>query len=258
MALSEDKFYRARVIERSDFAPGLWKVRIDAGGDFNFVAGQYATLGVQTPEKLIERAYSIVSSPYEKNIEFFVELVPEGELTPLLFNIPVGGELSMRKIAKGRFTLDFKSGHKNHLLLSTVTGVAPYVSYVRTLYKDWKENKFPADIHLYIIQAGSRSWELGYREELEKFAAEAPWLDYVSSISRPWEDLDWKGETGRVEDIVRKYTDRWNLSGADTTGYLCGHPTMIENGLGILQRCGHDKKHLRVEVYWIPGKEAES
>jgi ferredoxin--NADP+ reductase len=258
MSPSDDKFYRAHISQREEFSSDLWKIRIDPGGEFQFVAGQYATLGVRTPEKFVERAYSIVSSPYEKELEIFIELVPHGELTPELYNVHVGGEVTLRKIAKGRFTLDLKSGHRNHLLLSTVTGVAPFVSYARTLHKDWKENRFPADIHLYMINGASRSWEFGYREELERIAAEVPWLSYVPTISRPWEDEKWKGETGRVEDIIRKYSDQWGLAGADTTGYLCGHPEMIEHGKGILLRRGFAKEYLKEEVYWIPAKGAAS
>lgn len=142
MSPAEDKFYRARILKRVDFSPDLWMIRVDPGGEFRFAAGQYATLGVQTPAKLIERPYSIVSSPYEKEVEFFIELVPHGELTPLLCKLQVGDEMTFRKISKGRFTLDVKSGRTNHLLLCTVTGIAPFVSYVRTLYLDWKEGKF--------------------------------------------------------------------------------------------------------------------
>jgi ferredoxin/flavodoxin---NADP+ reductase len=111
---------------------------------------------------------------------------------------------------------------------------------------------------LYVIQGASKPWEFGYREELEKMAAEVPWLTYVPTISRPWEDPSWKGETGRVEDVIRKYVDKWNLNVADTTGYLCGHPQMIELGDGILRRCGFDKNSVRQEVYWIPAKEAQA
>src|ERR1700719_2773059 len=78
----------------------------------------------------------------------------------------------------------------------------------------------------------------GYREELERFAAEVPWFKYVATISRPWEDAAWKGETGRVDDLVRKYIEQWGLRPETTTGYLCGHPSMCENGQGILQRAG--------------------
>ena len=258
MARPTDKHFTARVIDRKELSEDLWLVRVDPGGPFQFKAGQYATLGVRTNEKPVERAYSIVSSPYEKELEIFIELVPQGELTPQLHKVQVGGEITLRKIAKGRFTLDLKSGHKNHLLLCTVTGVAPFVSYARTLHKDWKENRFPADIHLYMVNGASRSWEFGYRDELERIAAEVPWLTYVPTISRPWEDAQWKGETGRVEDIIRKYSDQWGLTGADTTGYLCGHPEMIEHGKGILQRRGFAKEYLKEEVYWIPPKGAAS
>jgi len=258
MSLAEDKFHRARITHRHDIAPDLWIIRLDPGAKFEFVAGQYATLGTETPEKRVERAYSIVSSPYEKELEIFFELVPEGDLTPLLHKLQVGDEVSLRKTAKGRFTLDLKSGHKNHLLLATVTGIAPFVSYIRTLREDWTAKRFPADIHLYLINAASRSWEFGYREEIERIASEVPWLTYVSTISRPWEDTAWHGETGRVEDIIRKYADLWKLSGDDTTGYLCGHPQMIEHGKGILQRHGFKKEFLKEEVYWIPAKGAQS
>lgn len=254
MAQGEDKFYRAHVTHREDIADDLWKIRLDPGGDFRFEAGQFATLGVRSPEKLVERAYSIVSAPHEKELELFFELVPHGELTPLLHAVPVGGEITLRKAAKGRFTLDLKSGHRNHLLLCTVTGIAPFVSYVRGLYKDSKESRFLRDMRLYLINGASRSWEFGYREEMERFAAEVPWLTYVPTVSRPGEDTAWKGETGRVEDVIRKYTDLWGLSGADTSGYLCGHPQMIEHGMGILERRGFPKQSLKQEVYWIPPK----
>jgi ferredoxin/flavodoxin---NADP+ reductase len=105
-----------------------------------------------------------------------------------------------------------------------------------------------------VIQGASRSWEFGYREELERIAAEVSWLKYVPAISRPWEDAEWRGETGRVEDLIRKYTDQWALDAADTTGYLCGHPQMIELGIGILQRRGFAKQSLQQEVYWVPAK----
>ena len=102
-------------------------------------------------------------------------------------------------------------------------------------------NPMPGNHKLYCLQGGSRSWEFGYREELERFAAEVPWFKYVATISRPWEDAAWKGETGRVDDLVRKYTEQWGLRPETTTGYLCGHPSMCENGQGILQRAGWQK-----------------
>jgi ferredoxin--NADP+ reductase len=208
MALPTDKHFTARILERKDLSEDLWLIRVDPGGPFAFKAGQYATLGVDHEEKRIERAYSIVSSPYEESLEFFIE----------------------------------------------------FVSYVRTLYRDWKAGNtpMPGEHKLFCLQGGSRSWEFGYREELERIAAEVPWFKYVATISRPWEDAAWKGQTGRVDDLVRMYVDEWDLHPEKTTGYLCGHPSMCENGMGILQRAGWQKGSLFEEVYFIPGKEVEA
>jgi ferredoxin/flavodoxin---NADP+ reductase len=254
VASTEEKFYKARVLERIEVSDESWKLRIDPGGPFSFVAGQYATLGVPGPEKVIERAYSIVSSPYEDTLEFFLDLVPGGELTPRLFCLEPGAELKIRKVAKGRFTLDLASGHPNHLLVCTVTGVAPFVSFLRTVHRDWMNGTPPGDFQFFLINAASHSWEFGYREELERLAAGVPWLKYIPTVSRPWEDSAWTGEVGRAEDIVRKYADRWTLSGENTTAYLCGHPQMIELGLGILKRARFGKTSLKQEVYWVPAK----
>lgn len=258
MSAAPDNFYRARVVGREDLAEDLWTVRIAPDGPFNFIAGQYATLGVEQMGKRVERAYSIVSSPYEPELEFFIELVGEGELTPLLHQLRHGHEVTMRRAMKGRFTLDLKSGRRRHLLLATVTGVAPYVSFVRTLYRDWKRGHFPGDLELFLLHAASRSWELGYREELQQIAAEVPWLEYVPTVSRPWEDPAWQGETGRIEDLLRKYADQWNCRPGETTAYLCGHAMMIESAAGILKRRGFPKETLLQEYYWVPTKQQPS
>src|ERR1700758_2973555 len=99
-AFNEDKHYRAKITKRVDFAPELWMIRIDPGAQFKFTPGQYATLGVQGEEKRSARPYSIASSPYEKEIEFFFELVPNGELTPRIYALQPGDELLMRKASK--------------------------------------------------------------------------------------------------------------------------------------------------------------
>ena len=251
MSVPSDKFWQAEIVERRDFSHDLWSIRIKAEAKLNFQPGQYATFGVVEDGKVIERPYSIVSSPYEDTLEFFIELVPDGDLTPHLHKRKTGAPLVMRKVAKGRFTLDLKSGRKKHFLLATVTGLAPYSSMARTLQRDWKEGRLPEGLHLVCIQGASRSWELGYREEMESLARDAPWLTYIPTISRPWEDKDWKGEVGRVEDLMRKYSDSLELDADNAVAYLCGHPEMIEKGKGILQRRGFAKEWLREEQYWV-------
>jgi ferredoxin--NADP+ reductase len=254
MPATADKYEWVEILSRKDYADDLWSIRVRPDQKLLFKPGQYATLGVESEGRVIERAYSIVSSPLEDEIEFFFELVPQGQLTPLLYRLQPGQNILMRRQAKGLFTLDVKSGHKNHFLVSTVTGVAPYVSMARTFAREEGAGK-PFEHQLFALQAGSRSWELAYEEELAA-ATTHPWFHYVPTISRPWEDAKWNKETGRIEDVLRKYLDSWGLSPDDTTGYLCGHPAMIENSKGILQRRGFAKQSIREEIYWIPKKEA--
>ena len=101
-------------------------------------------------------------------------------------------------------------------MVSTVTGVAPFVSYVRTLFKDWKEGRFAGDHKFFLLDGASRSWEFGYREELENFAKQTPWFRCVFTVSRPWEDESWKGEVGRVDELIRKYADYWGCTAANS------------------------------------------
>ena len=252
---TDEKFYRAEITKRVDVAPDLWIFRIRSNSEFNFVPGQYASLAVEVDGKRIERPYSIASAPSESEVEFFFELVPNGALTPHLHKLQVGDQLRMRKLPKGKFSLDMSNGKRNHLLISTVTGVAPFVSYIRTLSKDWKEGRFDGSHKIFLLNGASRPWEFGYRDELMQFDRELPWFKYIPTVSRPWDHMDWSGEVGRADDILRKYADQWELDSNNSVAYLCGHPEMIEHSKAILKRRGFiDKKDVKEEVYWIPKK----
>ncbi len=254
MPASTERFQKATIIFRKDHTEDLWSIRVRPEHPITFKPGQYATLGIEEEGKVVERLYSICSSPHEAEVEFFFELVMRGRVTPPLYHRQVGDTLLMRHHAKGTFTFDGKSGHKQHLLVCTVTGVAPYISMARALAREARQGR-NLGVKLVVLQAASRSWEFAYRDELEALAREFPWITYIPVISRPWEDPEWDGEVGRVEDVLRKYIDDLNLVPHQTTVYLCGHPQMIENGKGILRRRGFPKDSVRGEVYWAPRKE---
>jgi len=253
MAAGEKKFQRVQIVERKDYAEDLWSIRVRPEEKLVFQPGQYATLGIRDGDHMIERPYSIVSSPREPEIEFFFELVRQGGLTPILHHMGVGETLWMRRQAKGRFTFDDQSGHRNHFLTATVTGVAPFVSIVRNLAAETRSGRTP-DVKLVIVHGASRSWEFAYRDELEALSNDSGWFRYVPTISRPWEDPTWKGEVGRIEDVLRKHLDVLGFEPSTTTTYLCGHPQMILNAKGILERRGFHKEFIREEIYWVPKK----
>lgn len=249
-----EKYMTVPIIRRQDYSPTLWSVWMKPPQELGFKAGQYVAFGVENHEKVLERAFSIVSSPYEPELEFFIEKVPAGALSPQLYELQVGDCVFMRKKAKGIFNIDVKSGHPQHFLVSTVTGIAPYISMVRTILRDLNEGRLAEPFRLVVLQGVSRSEEFGYDRELQSVAAERSWLTYIPTISRPWEDPEWKGERGRVDDLIRKYADNLGLTPQTTTAYLCGNAGMIVNARDILRRAGFDQGSIKEETYWPPGE----
>lgn len=239
--------YSAELFERRDVSPRLAVFRFRAAERPSFTAGQYATIGVAVDEDIIERPYSIVSSPNEPFLEFFVELVPGGDLTPKLWELKLGSRILIRRRVVGQLTVAPRA--KRHLMLATVTGVAPFVSILRTEEIERRRGKL-SDAQFLLIHGASRVTDFGpYLNELEELSR-AGSLTYVPTISRPWEEPNWKGETGRVEDILRKYTDRFVTGHPDSMAYACGHPSMIENVEGVLKRAGFRKDQIRKEQYF--------
>ena len=244
--MSTPAHLRARITERRDVGPDLWILRVRPEEALAFRPGQFATLGIPEGEKLVERPYSIASSPLEPELEFFLERVPGGALTERLYDLVPGDSLFVRRAAKGAFTFDDASGHPKHLMVATVTGVAPFVSMARTL----RRTRSTGGLQVFLLQGASRSWELGYDRELSSLQEETDWFRYLPTVSRPLEDPAWAGESGRVHHAIERSLARFLCDPMQTTAYLCGHPGMIEAGKEILQKAGFGKESIREERYW--------
>ncbi len=213
-------FPKAKLIERVDITEDLMVIKLEPEvGPFQFKPGQYCTLGIGD----IERAYSIVSAPHEPYLEIFVELVPDGELTPLMWDLKLGDCMSIRPRAKGIFTMDHRVHH--HFMLSTVTGVAPFVSMVRDwVHEGVNNHKF------YVLLGASYYDELTYDQELTDLAANYPHsVTFVPTVSRPNEakNANWRGAKGRVNAIAEDFLEEFALPIDDSMVYACGHPGMI-------------------------------
>ena len=211
---------QARLVYRRDVTEDLMVLRLEPEeGLFNFKPGQYCTLGRDG----IERAYSIASAPHESELEVFVELVPEGELTPRMWQLQLGDTMSLRPRAKGVFVRDASVHH--HLMVATVTGVAPYISMIRQYLHQGESGQT-----FYVLLGASYQDELTYDKELAAMAAAHPEsVKFVPTVSRPGEERNtgWDGEKGRVNNLVNKYLDFFAPPRDDTKVYACGHPGMI-------------------------------
>ncbi len=236
-----------------------------------FQAGQYTTLGLPgsapryhaaDPEdppadssKLIRRAYSIASSSLQgRYFEFFVALVRTGALTPRLFALAQGDRIHLGRRIVGMFTLDEVQPGKDIVLVATGTGLAPYLSMLRSRYA------FDAGHHTVVVHGSRVSYDLGYRSELEEMAARYEHFHYLPIIDRPQQDPGWQGEVGYVQRFFTEGTVAARLGHPltpdRTAVFLCGNPLMIDAMLTLLGGLGY-RKHTRqtpgeifVEEFW--------
>ncbi|MBF0143642.1 MAG: ferredoxin--NADP reductase [Magnetococcales bacterium] len=277
--------YNATLIFRQNLTPGLAILRIRPDQlPYRFRAGQFTVLGLirdaprlaatspeespsreETPtavspdkgQRLIRRAYSISSASQEGDyLEFYVSLVSSGELTPRLFHLREGDRLFVGPKATGVFTLDQTPPGSNLVLVATGTGLAPYISMVRTLALG---EGTPAR-NMAILHGASHSWDLGYRSELEGLAQASPGMRYLPIVSRPEEDSSWKGRTGRLQTWVAdpeiEKALGFPLSPEVTQVFLCGNPVMVKESVALLEAKGFtvgsrkEPGSLHLEQYW--------
>ena len=98
---------------------------------FRFINGQFAMIGLEVEGKPLLRAYSMVSANYEEELEFFSIKVPNGPLTSRLQHIKVGDKILVGRKPTGTLIHDNLLPGKNLWLLSTGTGLAPFMSVIR-------------------------------------------------------------------------------------------------------------------------------
>ena len=227
------RFTTCELVRREELTEDLIKFWIKPAQPFSFKPGQYCTIGVDG----IERPYSIVSSPDEKEIELFIEVVPVaegGHLTPLLDHLEVGAEMTLRPRAKGIFVL--QAQFKHHIFVGTVTGVVPYLSILRKFLNDpeWpepqegiKRNDYTFDV----LEGASYLDEFGYDDELTQIAGKHDFVKFYPSVSRPAEARNdpWTGAEGRINTLVEDYVSQLGFDPKETCIYACGHPQMIED-----------------------------
>lgn len=251
------KMATATLISKEVFAGGRlgkFVIKPEAGDRWWYQAGQYTTLGLDTPTGFVPRAYSIAGSPLDGGVlEFYIALVEGGALTPTIFNAEVGA--TFRYLSpKGKFTLtqaNVSGPKKTLVMVATGTGLAPFVGQLRTLWKAHQAG-VPNPYQVILFHGAAYSDEFGYAGELETMAADAAFgLAYVKTSSRPDASRGWTESIakGRVNEVARLVLGQPNAPGRvvempvgvdaaalkaridpATTAFLaCGNPGMIED-----------------------------
>jgi ferredoxin-NADP reductase len=178
---SHESRIAARLESKIEIVEGLAIFRFTLAEDFRFKPGQYATLWLTHRGKTLPRPYSIASSPSEfRVLEFYINLVAEGKLTPSLWDPEVLHALAHRypetELAvtgpRGRFVLDLDDP-RDFVFVASGTGLAPFMSMIRKLNEDYQTDPegFQAR-RIYVVHGVSLSSHFGYHKELERIAAD--------------------------------------------------------------------------------------
>lgn len=263
--------YNAKILKNEILTDNLFILSVIPDSPLDdFQAGQFTTLGLKAkekrhgntpdpkgqkdPEKMIRRAYSILSSPEQKGqLDFYIALVNEGELTPRLFVLKEGDALFMGNKITGKFTLDKTPGYKHLLLISTGTGITPFMSMMAAHFDQNPER------HWLLTHGVRHSQDLSFHNDLTKQHFENNNFHYLPLVSRPQEDSEWTGETGRVTIIDKERIEKetGKLFTPDQFDvFLCGNPAMIEEmtttfeTLGFKKDQGKEVGQIHIEEYW--------
>jgi ferredoxin--NADP+ reductase len=109
----------------------LFSFRCTRGGGFRFVAGQFAMIGLMADGKPLVRAYSMVSAPWEEELEFLSIKVQDGPLTSRLQHVKPGDTVLIGRKPTGTLLLENLLPGRTLWLFSTGTGIAPFMSLIR-------------------------------------------------------------------------------------------------------------------------------
>ncbi|MGY4831620.1 ferredoxin--NADP reductase [Sphaerotilaceae bacterium SBD11-9] len=98
---------------------------------FRFQSGQFTMIGLVVDSKPLLRAYSVVSPHWDETLEFLSIKVQDGPLTSRLQHIQVGDTVMIGRKASGTLLTQNLLPGKHLYLLSTGTGLAPFMAMIR-------------------------------------------------------------------------------------------------------------------------------
>jgi len=124
-------FNEERVLSVHHWTDKLFTFTTTRDPALRFSNGHFTMIGLKVNNKPLLRAYSIVSANYEEHLEFLSIKVPDGPLTSKLQHIQVGDSVIVGRKPTGTLVIDYLLPGKRLYLLSTGTGLAPFMSIIR-------------------------------------------------------------------------------------------------------------------------------
>ena len=241
------KWLEGRVIENRHWTDALFSLRVEAPR-LQFEAGQFVRIAL---EESLARPFSFVNPPQDPVLEFYGIVVPDGPLSPRLAQLRAGDRLLVATNPAGFLVLREVPDAETLWLVSTGTGIAPFLSILRT---DGPWQRFGKVV---LVHAVRHARELVYRDLVDEIRARHPAVfQYVTFVSREAAPGALAGRIpaaisdGRLEKAAgTALTDSSHVM-------LCGNPQMLKDAGAALARRGlrkHRRRapgHVTVESFW--------
>ncbi|MEW5248583.1 ferredoxin--NADP reductase [Microbulbifer sp. 2201CG32-9] len=230
-----------KVLEVHHWNDTLFSFKTSRDPGFRFENGHFTMIGLQRDNgRPLLRAYSIASANYEDELEFFSIKVPNGPLTSQLQQIKPGDEILVSRKPTGTLVADHLLPGKRLWLLSTGTGLAPFLSIIKDpgVYE-----RFDQVILTHGVRYVS---ELAYQNQIE---TELPEHEYFGQMVReqllyyPTVTREPYRNNGRLTDLMlsgKMFADldlpQPNVE--EDRFMLCGSPAMLKDLTAILDKWG--------------------
>ncbi len=232
---------------------------------FTFESGQFVMIGLEIDGRSILRAYSIASPHYANELEFLSIKVPHGALTSKLEKIKVGEDITLTTRATGTLVVGYLNPGKHLYLLSTGTGLAPFMSIIQDpdIY-----DKFEKIILVHCVREVS---ELAYETDITQVFPQNEYfgdvisekLIYYPSVTR--EDYSYnvlnskqgtKAHNERITTLLTsgRLTQDLNLPLLclkDDRFMLCGNNDMLQETMHILDDLGFTRANSRKQGDYV-------
>jgi ferredoxin/flavodoxin---NADP+ reductase len=236
-------FLEEKVLEVHHWTDRLFTFKTTREPTLRFSNGHFTMIGLRVNEKPLLRAYSIVSANYEDHLEFLSIKVPDGPLTSRLQHIKVGDTVIVGKKPTGTLLIDYLLPGKRLFLLSTGTGLAPFMSIVRdpATYEKFEQ--------IILVHGVRQKDELAYHDLLvEHLPAHELIGELVTSQLRYYPTVTREAyrNMGRVTDLIQtgKIFEDLQIPALDAASdrvMICGSPGMLKDLKHMLEGQGFNE-----------------
>lgn len=208
-------------------------LKLPAGTDLQYVAGQYGQFEAPPYEKIKEatsRAYSFSSHPQMKDhVEFLIRLVPGGIVTSYVHNHLKVGQTVNVVAPVGDFHV--RNTDAAMICVAGGSGMAPFKSIFNELIESGNIGK--RDIWYFF--GAKTTKDMYYLDWLWDLDKKYENFHFVPALSEPAPGEKWEGPVGLITEVLDGYLKTKIPAGAKE-GYLCGSPGMLDACMAVMRK----------------------